>query len=159
MTRKHLVAGFAVTTFLVMPLYGQVVQPGDAGDVTALDVIEEHEAISTAYEIFGTAFEERLDGDEGLAFFAPTDEALAEADVEDISDAELESLFNRHLATGLAAEAPLEFIEWFGTMDGTENTVSVENGTVILNDSASVVEAIPAENGVVYIIDQPLYAY
>ncbi len=152
---KHFAVVIALAALVLMPLTAQV-QPGDAEDKTALDVIEEHEELTITYDLFAPEFGEFLDGEEQLALFAPTDEVLEGVDAEELSYEEIESLFHRHMTTGIATEYPIEFIEWFGTADGAEIAVYVEDETVTLNDVAAVVEAIPTTNGVVYVIDQSL---
>ncbi len=140
---------------LVLPVSAQV-RPGDAEDVTAIDVVAEHEQISATYELFGSEFADFLGGDTDLAFFAPIDDVIAELDTDDVSAADLEALFESHVATGIASREPIEFIEWFVTVNGERVTVTVEDGTVWLNDTAVVIDAIATENGIVYIIDAPL---
>jgi hypothetical protein len=129
-------------------------EPGDAEDETALNVISEHQRTSIAYDLFGEEFAEALDGGEQLAIFVPVDDALDGMDRENLSDEEIRSLYERHVATGLASEEPIEFIESFATLDGQMITVTVEDdGTVMLNGTARVIEVIPVTNGIVYIID------
>ncbi len=152
---RHVVLTMFMAAVLITPLSAQVT-PGDSDNGTVKDVIADHDDVSAAYELFGTEFDEFLSGDEQLALFVPTDEALEQIDSEEISGVELQSLFNRHVATGLASREPIEFIEWFITDDGEQVTVSVEDDSVVLNDSATVIEAIAATNGVVYIIDESL---
>ena len=133
------------------------VQPGDAEDETALNVISDHEQTSIAYDLFGEEFADALDGGQHLAIFVPMDEALEGMDREDLSGEEIRSLYERHVATGLASEEPIELIESFATVDGQMISVTVEeDGTVVLNGTARVVEAIPVINGIVYIIDGTL---
>ena len=152
---RHVVLTMFMVAVLITPLSAQV-RPGDSDSGTVKDVITDHDDLSVAYELFGSEFDELLSGDEQLALFVPTDEALDQIDSEEISAVELQSLFSRHVATGLASREPIEFIEWFVTDDGQQVTVSVEDDTVVLNDSVTVVEAIAATNGVVYIIDESL---
>lgn len=151
---RKIITGILLGAFAVSPLIAQV-QPGDADDISAADAIEEHENTSVAGELFTSEFGSLLEGDENVALFAPEDEVL-EGDSDDISGEELESLFKSHTATGLASQEPLEYIQWFVTENGERVTVSKEDDTLILNDSVEVVEAIPAENGIVYVIDGSL---
>lgn len=69
---------------------------------------------------------------------------------------EKEAFVERQLSTGLAAKEPIEFIEWFVTEDGKRTMVSKKNGDVVLDDSTYIVDAIPAKNGIVYIINESL---
>lgn len=152
---RNVVLVLVMAGVLIAPLYAQV-RPGDADSGTVKDVIADHADVSLAYELFGSEFDEFLSGDEPLALFVPTDEALDQIDSEEISGVEVQTLFNQHTATGLASREPIEFIEWFVTVDGERVTVSVEDDAVILNDSVTVIEAIAATNGVVYIVDDSL---
>jgi uncharacterized surface protein with fasciclin (FAS1) repeats len=132
-------------------------QPGDAEDETALDVISEHARTSIAFDLFGEEFADALGGGEQLAIFVPADDVLEGMAREDLSDEEIRSLYERHVATGLASEEPIEFIESFATVDGQMISVTVEeDGTVVLNGTARIVEVIPVTNGIVYIIDGTL---
>lgn len=155
MNVRRVILALFLTATLLTPLYAQV-QPGEGDDETAMDIIAQHDDASVAYELFGSEYEEFLSGDEALALFVPRNEALEDLDVDEISALDRETLFRRHLATGLASRSPIEFIEWFATADGEQISVTVDDDTVVLNDRAIVVEAIAATNGVVYIIDQTL---
>ncbi len=155
MIYKKIMTGILFGSFALLPLVAQV-QPGDAEDTSVADAVEEHEKTSAADELFASEFDSLLDGDESVAFFAPEDEVLDEEDTADASGDELESFFNGHVATGLASQEPLEHIKWFVTDDGEKVTVSEEDGTIVLNDSVEVVDAIPASNGVVYVTDESL---
>jgi uncharacterized surface protein with fasciclin (FAS1) repeats len=119
-------------------------------------VIDSHEETSRAFDIFGSELDDFINDKKNVAFFAPKNEVLEDMNAEDLSEKELESVFKRHVTSGLAAQIPIEFIDWFGTSDGEKITVSVEDDTIVLNDSVSVEEAIPTENRIVYIIDDSL---
>ena len=128
-------------------------EPG-TGELSVLDVIAGHEMTSIAYDLFGEEFAAALADRPRLAFFVPADEAIADLDPDTLSDAEIATLAERHVAIGLVSAEPIEFVESFVTTDGEIITVFVENdGTVILNGSVVVMEAIPAVDGYVYIID------
>lgn len=155
MNVRHVILTIFLTAALVTPMFAQV-QPGEGDDMTVLEIIANHDDTSVAYELFGSEYEEFLDGDDSLALFVPRDEALEDLDLDEMAALDRETLFRRHITSGLASESPIEFIEWFGTADGEQITVTVDDDTVVLNDRATVVEAIAATNGVVYIIDQTL---
>ncbi|TVQ96386.1 MAG: fasciclin domain-containing protein [Spirochaetaceae bacterium] len=152
---RNIALALVMVAVLIAPLAAQV-RPGDSDSGTVMDVIADHDELGAAYELFGSEFDGLLSGDGPVALFAPTDEVLGQIAAGDVSEAELQSLFNRHVATGLASREPIEFIDWFVTDDGEQVSVSVEDDTVLLNDSATVVEAIAASNGIVYIIDAAL---
>ncbi len=154
MQMKHLVTAAVLLALVFAPAYAQM-EPG-TGDETALDVIADHEDTSLSYAAFADEFAEYLDDEDQVAFFAPTDDVLEELGIEEASIAELQEVFTRHATTGLAAEIPIEVVEWFGTLDGSQNEVALEDDTPVINDTAEVVEAVPAENGIVYVIDDTL---
>ena len=132
-------------------------RPGDAEDQTALDVLRDHQQTSVAYDLFGEEFADALDGVRPLAFFVPVDGALDALDLEALSGEEVRSLYERHITTGLAAEEPIAYIDSFTTEDGRMITVTVEeDGTVVLDDIARIIEIIPVTNGIVYLIDTTL---
>ncbi len=154
MSIKKIIIGIFLSVFALSPLIAQV-QPGDA-DHTVTEVIEEHDNTSVAKELFDSEFETIDSKDESVAFFAPEDEVLNDQAGEEVSAEQLKSLFEGHLAKGIASREPLEYIEWFATESGEKITVSTEDDAVILNDSVEVVDAIPTKNGVVYVIDGAL---
>lgn len=156
MRLRHLMLVTVLATVLLVPAVAEVVRPGDSDAVSVLDAISDHEQATIVYDLFGSEFAEVLTGDDPVAFFVPSDDALDGLDADALAADELEGLFQQHLSTGLAAEAPLRFIEWFATAYGEQIEVSVDGDTVILNGSIAVLDAIPARNGVVYIIDASL---
>lgn len=158
-TRNLVTVIAAIVALLALMPLGAQVRPGDAEDETALDVISEHEQTTVAYQLFGEEFADALDGGQRLALFVPADDVFAQIDREreEVSEEEIRALYERHVATGLASQEPIEWIEWFATVDGQRITVTVqEDGTVLLNDTVSIIEAIPTQNGIVYIIDGSL---
>jgi uncharacterized surface protein with fasciclin (FAS1) repeats len=157
-TGKLVIVTVALMALALMPLAAQV-RPGEAQDETALDVISEHEQTTVAYQLFGEEFADLLEGDQQLALFVPADDVFAQIDREsdEVSEEEIRALYERHVATGLASREPIEWIEWFTTLDGQRITVTVQDdGTVLLNDTTRIIEAIPVRNGIVYIIDGSL---
>lgn len=154
MSIKKIITGIFLSVFVLSPLIAQV-QPGDA-DQTVTEVIEEHDNTSMAKELFDSEFESIDSKDGNVAFFAPEDEVLNEQTGEEVSAEQLKSLFESHLAKGIASQEPLEYIEWFATESGEKITVSTEDDAVILNDSVEVVDVMPTKNGVVYVIDGTL---
>ncbi|MFP3959891.1 MAG: fasciclin domain-containing protein, partial [Spirochaetaceae bacterium] len=125
---------------------------------TVTDVLSSHDDTSVAHELFAEEFEEFLENNENVAVFAPEDEALDDLEPADLSEDEVDALFTRHVTTGLAAETPIELIDWFATADGEQIEVNgeEEDDKIVLNEEATVVEAVPTENGIVYIIDDSL---
>ena len=154
---RFLVIAIVFGAALVMPSGAQV-RPGDAEQDNVLDVIAQHDATTEANAYFGTVpeFAQILSREENIALFVPHDDALTELDPAELTADRLVDLFNAHVALGLAARTPVELIVWFSTADGSRVDVTVEDDTVMLNGEITVVEAIAATNGIVYIIDGPL---
>ena len=129
-------------------------EPFAAEEETARDVLARHARTSAAYELFGDEFAGALEADIQLAYFVPADGALAGLDREALSDGELLQIAERHVATGIVATQPVDFVDSFVTLDGEMIMVSYdEEGNVILNGNVTVIETIEVSNGIVYIID------
>ena len=132
-------------------------RPGDAEEATALDVLSEHEQTSVVYEIFGRHFAESLDGGQRIALFVPANDFFADVDHEELTTDEIVFLYLRHMSTGLVSLEPIETIDAFMTADGRLVTVVLdERGRTVLNGVATILEAIPTTNGIVYILDRAL---
>ena len=107
-----------------------------------------------------------LSGDGPFTVFAPTEEAFAAAlDALGMSPADL--LGNTELLTAvltyhvLPLEAPAEVVvtldgQSVATVNGAEVTVTVEDGTVRVNDATVVATDIEASNGIIHVIDTVL---
>ena len=107
-----------------------------------------------------------LSGDGPFTVFAPTEEAFAAAlDALDMSPAEL--LGNTELLTAvltyhvLPLQAPAELVvtldgQSVATVNGAEVTVTIEDGTVRVNDATVVTTDIEASNGIIHVIDTVL---
>ncbi|MEM9953440.1 MAG: fasciclin domain-containing protein [Chloroflexota bacterium] len=105
------------------------------------------------------------DTDAELTVFAPTDEAFAtlleEADLSlDDVTSDVDALTNillYHVAAGIALSSDLEDGMEIEMLNGATVTVSIDDETVTINDSAEVVMAdIEASNGVIHVIDAVL---
>ena len=145
-----------------------------ASEATArrADVLEEMngwDEFSTFSEaIEATDLKDTLAGDGPFTVFAPTDDAFAqlpEGAVDELMTQEnrdeLQTLLRHHVVEGkrLASNAIPERIE---PMEGGEITATMSEGQLILSggeddaQSARVVGDIPADNGVIHVIDSVL---
>lgn len=99
--------------------------------------------------------------------FAPTNEAfealLSELDVtleEALEQPEmLQNILNYHVVPGAVNAEAAIFMDGreMATLQGADISVSVEDGTVVLNGEANVIQAdITAQNGVIHLIDSVL---
>ncbi len=105
---------------------------------------------------------ETLQGDGPFTLFAPTDEAFAAlpegtldsllADPEALAD-----ILLYHVVSGEVTSDQVVELTEATTVQGAPIAISVMDGTVTLNDSATVVTAdVPASNGVIHVIDAVL---
>ncbi len=105
---------------------------------------------------------ETLQGDGPFTVFAPTDEAFAAlpegtldsllADPEALAD-----ILLYHVVSGEVTSDQVVELTEATTVQGAPIAISVMDGTVTLNDSATVVTVdVPASNGVIHVIDAVL---
>ena len=110
---------------------------------------------------------ETLSGDGPFTVFAPTDDAFAAAlDALGLTAEELladtdtvTSILTYHglLGSVSAEEAIALDGQSVATINGAEITISVVDGAVVINDSATVIQAdVLASNGVIHVIDAVL---
>lgn len=103
---------------------------------------------------------ETLQGEGPFTVFAPTDEAFAalpEGTLESLLDNtdQLASILTYHVVPGRVFSGDVVGIDEAPTVQGSSIDVSVDMGSVMLNDSATVVQTdILTTNGVIHVIDQ-----
>jgi uncharacterized surface protein with fasciclin (FAS1) repeats len=138
-----------------------------ASEADVLEEIRGWDEFSTFSEaIEATDLKDTLAGDGPFTVFAPTDAAFAqlpEGAVDELmtpeNRAELEALLRHHVVEGqkLASNAIPKRIE---PMGGGEITATMSGGQLILSGGddqrARVVGDIPADNGVIHVIDSVL---
>ena len=98
-----------------------------------------------------------------LLFFAPTDDAItalvAELGItaEDLLALEgLGDILLYHVVNATAMSTDLSDGQMITTMLGEDVTISIMDGTVMVNDATVTVADIAADNGVVHVIDAVL---
>ena len=102
-----------------------------------------------------------LDGEGPFTVFAPTDEAVArlpEGTVESLL-ADIPSLTDvllYHVVAGDVKAADVVTLESAETVQGGSIAISMDGGTVMVNDAQVVITDIEASNGVLHIIDSVL---
>ena len=132
---------------------------------TVVDIVvnsEDHTILETAVVTAGLV--ETLSGEGPFTVFAPTDaaftallEALGATAEDLLSLAELTQILTYHVASGNAYSTDLNDGEMVMTVNGQDLTISVMDGTVMINGTATVIVADElADNGVVHIIDAVL---
>ena len=92
--------------------------------------------------------------------FAPTNAAFdklpagtVDGLMKDESKEDLQNILQYHVFVASLKPESFEDGQILGMVNGSNVTVSVKNGVVKLNNSATIVTAIPASNGMVYVID------
>jgi len=135
----------------------------DEGPGTIVDV-----AVSAGFETLVAAvteagLAETLSGDGPFTVFAPTDEAFAAAldalgiTAEDLlANPALGDILTYHVVAGEVDAATAISLDGqsAGTVQGEEIAISVVDGSVVINDSATVVTAdVEASNGIIHVID------
>jgi uncharacterized surface protein with fasciclin (FAS1) repeats len=170
--RKLVVLTSAVSVLFLAACGGDEEPAADGMDETApgtiTDIVQGNEDFSTLLEAVGAAgLAETLSGEGPFTVFAPTDAAFAA-----LPEETLQSLLepeNQDQLTGILtyhvvpAEVPASEVMPgdVETVNGADLTVSVEDGTVVLEDGqgneAMVTQTdIEASNGVIHVIDAVL---
>jgi uncharacterized surface protein with fasciclin (FAS1) repeats len=92
--------------------------------------------------------------------FAPTNAAfdkLPKGTLDDLmkpeKKADLQNILQYHVTTSALSADYFKDGQTIGMVNGDNVTVSVKDGKVMLNNSATIVASIPASNGMVHVID------
>lgn len=115
------------------------------------------ETLVTAVQAAGLV--ETLQGEGPFTVFAPTDEAFAalpDGTLQSLLDnpEQLAEVLTYHVVSGRVFSGDVVGINAAETVQGSEIEVSVDMGSVMLNDSAEVVQTdVLATNGVIHVID------
>lgn len=92
--------------------------------------------------------------------FAPTNDAFSklpketlDALMKDDKKEDLQNILQYHVT--LSAMKSESFIDGqvLGMVNGDNLTISVKNGKIMLNNSATIIASVPAANGIVHVID------
>lgn len=70
--------------------------------------------------------------------------------------ADLTDILQYHVSVGVFKEDMLQDGQVIGQVNGGNITISKKDGKLMINGTANVVAAIPASNGIIYVIDQVL---
>jgi uncharacterized surface protein with fasciclin (FAS1) repeats len=131
--------------------------------VTVVDVIAAspvHNTLEAA--IIAAELDDDLSGEGPFTVFAPTDDAFAalpegtvDALLEDPTG-QLAQILLYHVVNAKAMSTDLSDGQMITTLEGTDVTVSISEGSVFINDAQVVVADIEADNGVVHVINAVL---
>lgn len=92
--------------------------------------------------------------------FAPTNEAFnklpagtVDGLMKDDKKEDLQNILQYHVFVATLKPESFEDGQILGMVNGNNVTVSVKDGVVKLNNSATIVASVPASNGIIYVID------
>ena len=92
--------------------------------------------------------------------FAPTNEAFAklpketlDALMKDDKKEDLQNILQYHVTVSALKAESFQDGQTLGMVNGDKVTISVKNGKVMLNNSATIIASIQASNGMVHVID------
>jgi uncharacterized surface protein with fasciclin (FAS1) repeats len=129
---------------------------------TIVDVAASNDSFDTLVAAVQAAgLVETLSGEGPFTVFAPTDEAfeaLPEGTVENLllpeNRDQLRTILTYHVVPGRVMAADVVGLTSAATVQGEEIGVMVNDGTVMLNDAATVTATdIEASNGIIHVID------
>ncbi len=155
---------FALLLSLLLSFVLVACQTTETATQTAAEMMQGN----SDYGAFSKALEnldmENVGSNGELTLFVPTTEAFqAYADANNISledllaSPDLEKVLSYHMADGLLGAAEITALTEITSRTGDTIKVAVEDGSVILNDSAKVIVAdLKAQNVVIHVIDTVL---
>lgn len=135
---------------------------------TILEVAEDDPGLSTFVTVIRAAgLEETLSGDGPFTLFAPTNAAFLQVSAEDLNqllgDPEtLRRVLSYHVVPAFVMARDAVQATSAPTLEGSELTVEVESGNLLINESKVVkfdvgaTEDVQASNGVIHVIDSVL---
>ena len=102
-----------------------------------------------------------LSGNGQLTVFAPTDEAFAKLDLNadnigDVPVADLTGILLYHVAKGRRMAEDVVSSEQIRMLNGERTMIKLMDGGAYINDSMIVATDVPADNGVIHVIDTVL---
>ncbi len=131
--------------------------------ITVVDVIvnsPDHETLEAA--VIAAGLVDALNGDGPFTVFAPTDAAFAalpDGTVDALLDDPqglLTDILLYHVVGANALSTDLSDGQMIATLNGKEVEVTIENGSVMINDAMVTVADLETDNGVVHVIDAVL---
>lgn len=92
--------------------------------------------------------------------FAPTDAAFGKVDkatldalMTDEKKSDLQHILEYHVTLSSLKADFLKDGQTLGMVNGSQVTISIKDGKIMLNNSATIVASVPASNGMVHVID------
>jgi transforming growth factor-beta-induced protein len=127
---------------------------------TIVDVARDAGSFSTLLAALNAAgLTSALEGDGPFTVFAPTDDAFAAIDSEVLADliADTELLtavLTYHVVPGLLPASSVVGLASAPTLNGKDLSISVQGGTVQVDDATVTATDIQASNGIIHVIDK-----
>jgi uncharacterized surface protein with fasciclin (FAS1) repeats len=148
----------------VVHVIDAVLMPPAPETTTVVDIIvnsEDHTLLEAAVGAAGLV--DALSGEGPFTVFAPTDDAITALVTElgitadDLLALEgLADILTYHVVGATALSTDLMDGDTFTTLNGADITVSIMDGTVMINNATVTVADITTDNGVVHVIDAVL---
>ena len=95
--------------------------------------------------------------------FAPTNEAFSKLDkatlnalMTDEKKADLQNILQYHVTVSAMKAESFQNGQTLGMVNGDNVTISIKDGKVVLNNTATIIASIPASNGIIHVIDAVL---
>jgi uncharacterized surface protein with fasciclin (FAS1) repeats len=131
-------------------------------DPTVADIIADSpDHFVLAAVLDSTGLDETLAGEGPFTVFAPTDAAFDLIDpltlIDILQDNDLlTSILTYHVAGGTVMSGDLSDGQMITTVNGADVTISIMDGTVMVNNATVVIADLEGSNGVVHVIDAVL---
>ena len=130
-------------------------------DKTVVEVAVKTEGFKTLVAAVKAAgLVETLSGDGPFTVFAPTDEAFAKlpkGTIEDLlkpeNKAKLVSILTYHVVPGKVTSKQVTGLDKAKTVEGSEISIAVKEGSVMIDKAKVVKTDIACKNGVIHVID------
>jgi uncharacterized surface protein with fasciclin (FAS1) repeats len=162
---KFGIANLAAVAAMAVGLAVGAAASARAADAAGSDIVDVAVAagdFKTLAAALGAAgLVETLKGPGPFTVFAPTDEAFAQlpaGTVETLlkpeNKAKLTAILTYHVVPGKVTAADVVKLTGAKTVNGADVKVSVDGGTVSINDAKVVKADVEASNGVIHVIDK-----
>ena len=155
---------FILTALFSNNTFAQTKMVGGATMYSTKNIVEnavnskDHTTLVAAVKAAGLV--STLESKGPFTVFAPTNSAfdkLPKGTLDDLMKAEkkadLQNILQYHVTTSALKADFFQDGQTIGMVNGDNITVSVKDGKVILNNSATIVASVQASNGMVHIID------
>lgn len=156
-----LVGGISISTAACSSDDDSIVEADDPGTIVDVAVENEFQTLVAAVQAAGLV--ETLQGAGPFTVFAPTDEAFAklpDGTVESLllpeNKDQLVAILTYHVVPGEVRSDQVVNLSKAATVQGAEIAITVEGGSVKINDATVILADVDASNGVIHVIDTVL---